>query len=133
MFRQAVLAALVVIDAQLAFDDTGYWGERNNPTCEENIALLVRVWQEKDWPIVVVRHDSADPGSPVHPDSAGHAFKRCVPESCDLLVSKSVNSAFYGESSLEQWLRDREIHSLAICGITTNHCCETTARCNRML
>jgi nicotinamidase-related amidase len=44
------------------------------------------------------------------------------------LVVKHVNSAFYGEPDLHAWLRAREIRAVAICGITTNHCCETTAR-----
>ena len=46
----------------------------------------------------------------------------------DLLVTKRVNSAFYGEPSLDDWLRGRGIETVVICGITTNHCCETTAR-----
>lgn len=40
----------------------------------------------------------------------------------------SGNSAFFGTPSLEEWLHTRGINKLVICGITTNHCCETTAR-----
>jgi len=39
-----------------------------------------------------------------------------------------VNSAFHGDPDLAAWLRARDLTGLAICGITTNHCCETTAR-----
>jgi nicotinamidase-related amidase len=46
----------------------------------------------------------------------------------DLLVTKSVNSAFYGEPDLQAWLDRSGIREVVICGITTNHCCETTAR-----
>jgi nicotinamidase-related amidase len=35
------------------------------------------------------------------------------------LVTKNVNSAFYGEPDLHAWLTAR---ALVICGITTNHC-----------
>jgi len=31
-------AALVVVDVQRGFDDAGYWGRRNNPACEANVA-----------------------------------------------------------------------------------------------
>ncbi len=51
-----------------------------------------------------------------------------VTGSPDLLVTKTVNSAFYGSPDLNGWLRERGIGDLVICGITTNHCCETTAR-----
>jgi len=46
----------------------------------------------------------------------------------ELLVSKSVNSSFHGSPDLDAWLKASGITSIAICGITTNHCCETTAR-----
>ena len=39
-----------------------------------------------------------------------------------------MNSAFHGDPDLAAWLRARDLTGLAICGITTNHCCETTAR-----
>jgi nicotinamidase-related amidase len=39
-----------------------------------------------------------------------------------------VNSAFYGSPDLDAWLSDHQISGIVVCGITTNHCCETTAR-----
>ena len=77
---------------------------------------------------MLVRHDSTEAGSPLAPDAAGHAFKPGIEGPHDLLVTKHVNSAFYGEPDLDAWLRSRGISSLVICGITTDHCCETTAR-----
>src|SRR6201999_2641286 len=41
---------------------------------------------------------------------------------------KHTNSCFYGDPDLHEWLQNRKIQRIAICGITTNHCCETTAR-----
>ena len=46
----------------------------------------------------------------------------------DLLVSKSVHSAFHGTPDLAAWLKEQGISGIAICGIQTNMCCETTAR-----
>ena len=43
-------------------------------------------------------------------------------------MTKQVNSAFLGDPPLAPWLRERDIGAIAVCGITTNHCCETTAR-----
>jgi nicotinamidase-related amidase len=46
----------------------------------------------------------------------------------DLLVSKSVHSAFLGQPDLHAWLQEQGIGAVAICGVQTNMCCETTAR-----
>jgi nicotinamidase-related amidase len=120
--------ALLVIDVQRAFDDDDYWGVRNNPACEANVAALIGAWRDAGRPLVYVRHDSVEPGSPLAPDSPGNAFKDVVSGEPDLLVTKQVNSAFYGDPDLDGWLRERGIGSIAVCGITTNHCVETTAR-----
>ena len=45
-----------------------------------------------------------------------------------LFVTKSVNSAFYGDPDLQAWLAEQGIGELVICGIQTNMCVETTAR-----
>jgi nicotinamidase-related amidase len=120
--------ALLVIDVQRAFDDAEYWGPRNNPDCEANIAALIDAWRAGDRPLVYVRHDSVEPGSPLKPGTPGNAFMDVVSGEPDLLVTKHVNSAFYGDPDLDAWLRERGIASIAVCGITTNHCVETTAR-----
>ncbi|MDV6259986.1 cysteine hydrolase family protein [Rhodococcoides yunnanense] len=120
--------ALIVVDVQAGFDDSEFWGPRDNPSCESNIAALVRKWRVESWPTVFVRHDSDNPQSPLSPAGAGHAFKDILVGTPDLLVSKRVNSSFYGTPDLDAWLRNEGIEQVVICGITTNHCCETTAR-----
>jgi nicotinamidase-related amidase len=120
--------ALLVVDVQRAFDDADRFPPRNNPDCEANIGALIAAWREHGRPLVYVRHDSVEPGSPLAPGTPGNAFQDVVSGEPDLLVTKHVNSAFYGEPDLDSWLRERGIASLAVCGITTNHCVETTAR-----
>jgi nicotinamidase-related amidase len=120
--------ALIVVDAQLAFDDAEYWGPRNNAGCEANIAALVAAWRAAGRPLVLVRHDSDEDGSPLRRGTPGNALRPEVEGPHDLLVTKQVNSAFHGDPDLAGWLRDRGLDRIAICGITTNHCCETTAR-----
>ena len=120
--------ALVVVDVQQAFTDAAYWGSRNNPACEANVATLLDAWREAGRPVVFVRHDSDEPASPLRPGTPGNAFKPELQGEPDLLVSKRVNSAFHGDPDLAAWLRERELDGIAVCGITTNHCCETTAR-----
>ena len=57
------------------FDDAGYWGRRNNPACEANVAPLIAAWRAAGRPVVFVRHDSDEPGSPLAPATPGNAFK----------------------------------------------------------
>ncbi|MFE6072662.1 cysteine hydrolase family protein [Streptomyces sp. NPDC056525] len=127
-------AALVVIDVQKGFEEE-FWGKRNNPAAEENIAALIDLWQETGRPVVFVRHDSVEGSrSPLRVGYEGNAFKDFVEarrgkgSGPELLVTKSVNSAFYGEPSLDAWLSGREIGQIVIVGIQTNMCNETTAR-----
>jgi nicotinamidase-related amidase len=119
--------ALIVVDVQRGFDDP-VWGRRDNPDCERNIEALIEHWRERGRPLVYVRHDSDEPGSSLEPGRPGNTFKDVVSGEPDLLVTKTVNSAFHGEPSLQAWLDGEGIETIYVCGITTNHCCDTTAR-----
>jgi nicotinamidase-related amidase len=92
--------ALVIVDVQRAFDDGEYWGRRNNPACEENIAALIEAWRAHAQPVVFVRHDSDEERSPLRPGEPGSAFQDVVSGTPDLLVSKRVSSAFHGDPHL---------------------------------
>lgn len=118
---------LIAIDVQEGFNDP-YWGASTNPQCEANIGRLVSAWREAGLPLVLVRHDSVSPNSPLNPKNPGNALQSVVAGSSDLLISKSVNSAFYGTPNLDEWLKAHDYSHLVICGITTNYCCETTTR-----
>ncbi len=120
--------ALIVIDVQKGFDDATYWGPRNNPDCEMNIFHLITAWREQDWPVVFVKHNSRTPSSPLATGSKGNEFKDVITGTPDLLLTKSVHSAFHGDPDLHAWLSSHGIAGVAICGIQTNMCCETTAR-----
>ena len=120
--------ALLVVDVQRGFDDAEYWGPRNNPRCEDNIAALLAAWRARSRPVVFVRHDSAEVSSPLRQGQPGNDFKPIVIGHPDLLVTKHVNSCFHGQPDLDGWLRERQLDGFVLSGITTNHCCETTAR-----
>jgi nicotinamidase-related amidase len=128
LFDSLDRSALVVVDVQRGLDDASVWGTRNNPDCEANVVALVAAWREAGRPVVFVRHDSEVPGSTLAPGTPGNALMPELTGEPDLLVAKRVNSAFHGTPDLAAWLREHELDGIAVCGITTNHCCETTAR-----
>jgi nicotinamidase-related amidase len=119
--------ALIVIDVQNGFDDPAF-GPRNNPACEDNVRRLLAHWRERGQLVVLVRHDSKYPGSPLEPGQPGNDLKPGIDGPHDLFITKSTNSAFYGEPDLHGWLKSRGVTHVTICGITTDHCCSTTAR-----
>lgn len=121
-------AALIVVDVQKGFDDAAFWGANYNDAADANIASLVDHWQGSGRPVVVVRHDSVNPESPLHLDNSGAVKDYVAAAQASLFVTKNVNSAFYGDPDLHGWLQDQRIAQIVIVGIQTNMCCETTAR-----
>lgn len=121
--------ALVVVDMQQGFYDTSWGPTTNFPECENNVDRLLAAWSARSMPIVVVRHDSQNPNSPLFVQGPGNALHESVQSvAADLVVTKTVNSSFYGSPDLGRWLRSRQISQIVVCGIQTNLCVETTAR-----
>lgn len=106
------------------------WGTTTNyPECENNVEHLLAAWSVRNMPVVIVRHDSENPASPLFIDGPGNALIPVVAAAhADLLVTKTVNSSFYGTPDLTQWLKNEGINQIVVCGIQTNLCVETTAR-----
>ena len=120
--------ALILIDWQQGFDDLSYWGNRNNPDAETNAVRLLTHWRANAWPVIHVKHNSTEPQSRLHPDHRGNGFKAVLaPTEGEAVYGKNVNSAFIG-TSLEADLRAQGISKLVLCGITTDHCVNTSTR-----
>lgn len=119
--------ALLVIDFQKAID-APYWGPRNNPQAEENVARLLAAWRQARWPLLHVRHDSRETTSAYRPGYDTHDFKpQAQPLPGETVVPKLAHSAFVG-TDLHGRLRTRGIASLCVCGVITDNSVEATVR-----
>ena len=125
----AETTALIVVDVQRAFDQWEAAGNRrNNPNAVARIADLIAAFRDRGAPIFHIRHEGTKPTSSFLPGGTGYAVKDEAREiSGEPVIVKRVNSAFIG-TDLEGRLRAADIKRLVICGATTNHCVETTAR-----
>ncbi|MGO1070258.1 cysteine hydrolase family protein [Lysobacter sp. CA199] len=119
--------ALIPIDVQRGFDYPP-WGRRGNPAMEHNGQRLLAAWRQRGWPLIHVRHDSVQPGSPLSPSHPGNAFRDGFdPLDGETVVAKSVNAAFIG-TDLDLRLRRLGVDRVVLFGISTDMCVSTTAR-----
>lgn len=119
--------ALLVIDVQQGLDDP-YFGQRNNPEAEGNIARLLAAWRAQARPVIHIQHNSVNPNSPLRPGLPGNAIKdEARPLPGEPHFTKSANSAFIG-TNLEEHLHAQGITALVVVGLTTEHCVSTSVR-----
>ena len=133
-------AALLVIDMQRFFlepDAPGF--TEGGPAILPNVARLVGAFRRAGRPVLFTRHvhrpDRSDAGimgwwwegmclegsreSEIHPEVAPLDGEKVIP--------KHRYSAFH-DTDLATVLRCLRIEEVAVCGVMTNLCCETTAR-----
>lgn len=128
MTRLINLPALLILDVQKGFENP-YWGKRNNPKAEENMARLQAEWRKRKGTIIYSKHLSIEPQSPLHhTNKEGTEFKDIIkPEPNETVFTKQVNSAFIG-TELETYLSEKQIKTVVITGLSTQHCVSTTTR-----
>lgn len=119
--------ALLVIDVQNAIDDP-VWGRRGQPEMEDRIADLLDAWRSRRLPVIHIRHDSTDLGSPYRPGTRGNDFKpEVAPHPGEPVVDKRTNSAFIG-TDLMDVLDELDVRQLVMTGVLLENSVEATAR-----
>ena len=122
--------ALLLIDIQVGFDESTYWGPRSNPAFETNATKLLAAFRNApSRPLVIhICHYSAFPDCPLQANLPGGAFQPyALPIDGERIFSKTVNSAFIG-TDLESYLREQRVGRLYVAGLTTGHCVSTSIR-----
>ena len=119
--------ALLVIDIQDSFKiDPARWAKRSNPRFEENVTKLIATFREAGEPVVFVLHNDSDPGfRPGDPEVRLMSF--LDRRDSEPLIVKNTRNAFTS-TDLQQRLEAMGVTRVAVCGISTEQCCETTTR-----
>ncbi len=120
-------SALLVVDVQDSFKAVpGRWAGRNNLRFEDNVARLLVAYRAAGLPVVFVLHTDPDPG--FEPGSPWiRLMDFLAPREGEPVILKDTRNAFTS-TNLGELLAERGVRRLALCGITTEQCCETTTR-----
>ncbi|MFL1381231.1 cysteine hydrolase family protein [Nocardiopsis protaetiae] len=120
--------ALLVVDTQKSFLQRETWQASSNPDVADDVGLLVAHARGRGDRVVWVLH--TEPGT-------GNAFDPAVgfvelldglkPQEGEPVLHKTVHSAF-GGTDLQRILNGWGVSEVAVCGIRTEQCCETTTR-----
>jgi nicotinamidase-related amidase len=119
-------SALLVIDVQDSFKATPRWERRSSMAFEDNVDRIVRAYRTAGLPVVFFLHTDGDEGF----SRSSRWFKLMdflEPREDEPLLVKTTRNAFTS-TNLQQLLEARGVRRLAIVGIQTEQCCETTAR-----
>lgn len=119
-------SALLVIDAQQSFTVLPRWARRANPAFEANVASLVDAYRAAGLPVFYFLHTDGDAefaiGSPHL-----RLMDFLAPRADEPVLLKNTRNCFTS-TTLQAQLVERGVRRLAISGIQTEQCCETTAR-----
>jgi nicotinamidase-related amidase len=122
--------ALLLIDIQQSFRQRKFWSEDNVPAFLQRVHALAEGCASLGTPIVRIFHADG-PESSDNPFSHASGLVRPLEGLRELPIAvtfeKHRHSALVG-TGLADWLRQRGITRLIVCGIRTEQCCETTAR-----
>lgn len=119
-------SALLVIDVQDSFKTLPNWERRSNPAFEANVERLIAAHRAAKLPIYFVLHSDSD-----------EAFRTTSPhyKLMDFLtplplepVLHKITRNCFTSTPLQRLLTIQGVRRLAITGIQTEQCCETTAR-----
>jgi nicotinamidase-related amidase len=126
MTHTAPTHALIVIDVQASFAERPYWVADTLPPYLSAQNALIRGYAAQKLPIIRVFHVESS-GAFSKASGWVRPLDGLIDFDAAFVVEKHVHSAFAG-SPLAQWLTSHGIRNLAVSGIRTEQCCETTTR-----
>ena len=120
--------ALIVIDVQESFRGRPLWSLISNPDIVDDVNRLVAHARAANDLVVWVMHSEPGSGGVFDPASGLVRYQEgLAPLPGEPELRKTSHNAFT-TTNLQQILTEQGVREVAICGIRTEQCCETTAR-----
>ncbi|MEW6364791.1 MAG: isochorismatase family protein [Acidobacteriota bacterium] len=120
--------ALVIIDIQNFYFESGLLPLAGSVEASLKAKTVLEKFRAKGLPVIHIRHESKkaveegrtnDPQHAIHPNEAPIAGEK--------VITKHYANSFR-ETELIEYLREKQIHRLVLCGMQTHMCLEATAR-----
>lgn len=122
------MKALLVIDVQESFRQRENWNSISNPTIVDQVGTLVDHFRAAGDAVVWIIHNEPGTGNLFDPASGFNVpIAPLKPRPDEALFTKTAHNAF-NTTGLQQYLVERGISELTVCGIRTEQCVETTTR-----
>ncbi len=110
--------ALLIIDIQYFYYPGGKAELVNPKAAGENAGKLLAAFRKKEKTVIHVRHNF-EPGGKIHED--------VKPVEGEKVISKNHANSFR-ETDLQEYLKEKKISTLVICGMQTHMCVEAATR-----
>jgi nicotinamidase-related amidase len=120
--------ALIVIDVQESFRQLPSWETISNPQIAEQVARLAESFRRRGEQVIWILHGEAGSGTVFDPELGFVRFlDGLAAADGEPVIIKTSHNAFT-TTNLHQVLTMAGIGEVAVCGIRTEQCVETTAR-----
>jgi nicotinamidase-related amidase len=118
--------ALIVVDVQQSFKHRPYWSDDDASSFLAAQNALIAGFKKHGLPVVRVFHVE-ESGAFSHACGYVRPLDGLADFDADCTIEKQVHSALAG-TALAQWLISNHVQRIAVSGIRTEQCCETTTR-----
>ncbi|MDD5185559.1 MAG: cysteine hydrolase family protein [Paludibacter sp.] len=121
--------ALLLIDLQNDYFEGGTMTLVNADAAVRNARLVLEKFRMEGIPVIHVQHIAKSPDATFFlPDTVGAQINKSVqPATMEKLIVKHFPNSFR-ETGLSDYLKEKEINTLVICGMMTHMCIDATTR-----
>ncbi|WP_052283399.1 isochorismatase family protein [Kluyvera genomosp. 1] len=123
------MQALLVIDMQGFVTDRIDSGMEHYPTDSiNNMRSVIATFREAGKPVLHVRHQTLEPGSPMHTSSPHFLPVEGFGEQSGEVVFVKHTSSAFSSTDLYAWLQGENIREVAVIGAVAGFCVNSTIR-----